>query len=82
MSGSSASSLGPESFPRNIVCESESEKTPAASSARDDRIARLAVLKSAADFLGQMSQTREEVRSEHVLILADRWLAWVEDDRV
>ena len=25
-----------------------------------------------------MSQTREEVKSEHVLLLADKWLAWVE----
>jgi hypothetical protein len=53
------------------------EKTPAVASDRDARITKLAVLKAAADFLGQMSQTREEIRSEHVLILADRWLAWV-----
>jgi len=45
---------------------------------RDERITRLAVLKAAANFLGQLSQTREEVRSEHVLVLADRWLAWVD----
>src|SRR5215468_6253110 len=37
---------------------------------RDERITRLAVLKAAANFLGQLSQTREEVRSEHVLVLA------------
>jgi hypothetical protein len=41
------------------------------------RITKLAVLKAAADFLGQMSQTREEIRSEHVLTIADKWLAWV-----
>jgi hypothetical protein len=25
-----------------------------------------------------MSQTREEVRSDHGLVLADKWLRWVE----
>jgi hypothetical protein len=45
---------------------------------RDRTITRLAVLKAAANFLGQLSQTREEVRSEHVLTLADKWLAWVD----
>jgi hypothetical protein len=54
------------------------EKTPAVVSDRDVRITKLAVLKAAADFLGQMSQTREEIKSEHVLILADRWLKWVD----
>jgi hypothetical protein len=44
---------------------------------RDDHITRLAVLKAASYFLGQLSQTREEVRSDHVLVLADKWLAWV-----
>src|SRR5215471_16375565 len=43
---------------------------------RDERITRLAVLKAAANFLGQLSQTREEFRSEHVLVLADKWLEW------
>jgi len=40
---------------------------------------RLAVLSAAASFLGQMGQCRPEVRSEHVLVLADKWLAWVEE---
>jgi hypothetical protein len=53
--------------------------TPAVVSDRDARITRLAVLKAAANFLGLMSQTREDVRSEHVLILAEKWLTWVED---
>jgi hypothetical protein len=48
-----------------------------ASVSREDRIARLAVLRSAATFLGELSHTREEVRSDHVLLLADKWLAWV-----
>jgi hypothetical protein len=43
-------------------------------------VARLAVLKAASHFLGLMSQSRPEVRSEHVLVLADKWLAWVEVD--
>jgi hypothetical protein len=46
--------------------------------ARDRTITRLAVLKAAANFLGLMSPSREEVKSEHVLVLADKWLAWVE----
>jgi len=45
---------------------------------RDRTITRLAVLKAASNFLGLMSQAREEVRSDHVLVLADKWLAWVE----
>jgi hypothetical protein len=53
-------------------------QTPAVVSDRDSRITRLAVLKAAANFLGQLSQTREEVRSEHVLVLADKWLQWVD----
>src|SRR5215469_13678492 len=50
------------------------ERKSAAVTERDERITRLAVLKAAANFLGQLSQTREEVRSEHVLVLADKWL--------
>jgi hypothetical protein len=45
---------------------------------RDRTITRLAVLKAASNFLGLMGQSREEVRSDHVLLLADKWLAWVE----
>ena len=50
------------------------------SGSRDRTITRLAVLKAASNFLGLMSQAREEVRSDHVLVLADKWLAWVEQD--
>lgn len=57
---------------------SETDKTPAL--LREERITKLAVLKAAANFLGQMSQTREEVRSDHVLVLADKWLAWVKQN--
>ena len=38
------------------------------------------MLKAASNFLGLMSQAREEVRSDHVLVLADRWLTWVEQE--
>jgi hypothetical protein len=54
------------------------DQPDAASRSRDIR--RLAVLKAAANFLGLMSQCREEIKSEHVLVLADRWLAWVEQE--
>jgi hypothetical protein len=50
-------------------------------SAKDERITRLAVLKAAAEFVGRMGQSREDVRSERVLPLADKWLAWVEQAR-
>jgi len=45
---------------------------------RNETITRLAVLKAAANFVGMLSQTHEDAKSEHVLILADRWLAWVD----
>jgi hypothetical protein len=41
------------------------------------RQTRVAVLTAAAEFLGQLSRTRDDVRSDHVLMLAERWLAWV-----
>jgi len=53
-------------------------KHQAAAVARHESIARRALLKAAANFLGLLSQSREEVRSEHVLVLAVRWLEWVE----
>jgi len=46
-------------------------------SQKDERITRLAVLKAAANFVGLMGQSREDVKAEHVLVLADKWLAWV-----
>jgi hypothetical protein len=65
---------------RGYIKSLETISAPAAADTRterDETISRLAVLKAAASFLGQLSQTREDVRSEHVLVLADRWLAWV-----
>ena len=48
---------------------------------KDERITRLAVLKAAAEFVGLWGQSREEVKSDHVLVLADKWLKWVEAPR-
>jgi hypothetical protein len=48
------------------------------SDAREQRITRLAVLKAAAAFMGQLGQAREQIKAEHVLAVADRWLEWVE----
>jgi len=57
---------------------SPAASTPAVLSGKDERITRLAVLKAAAEFVGRYAQMREDVKSEHVLVLADRWLEWVE----
>jgi hypothetical protein len=64
---------------RGYIKSLETISAPAAGARteRDETISRLAVLKAAANFLGQLSQTREDVRSEHVIVLADRWLDWV-----
>jgi hypothetical protein len=47
---------------------------------RPREIRRLNVLKIASHFLGLMSQCREEIKCDHVLVLAEKWLAWVEQD--
>lgn len=59
------------------VLGAASEKKSAARMEDSERITRLAVLKAAANFVGLMGQSREDVRSDHVLPLADKWLAWV-----
>jgi len=56
----------------------ETERKSAGVAERDERITRLAVLKAAAEFVGLWGQTRAEVKSEHVLLIADQWLKWVE----
>jgi hypothetical protein len=45
---------------------------------KDRTITRLAVLKAAANFMGQLGQAREQIKADHVLAVADKWLAWVE----
>jgi hypothetical protein len=47
--------------------------TPAVLSDRDERIARLAVLKAAAEF----GASRPDLKSADVLKIADAWLAWI-----
>jgi hypothetical protein len=80
-------SLDAKAFIRSIeVLDGAPSPTSGSSSSpttRDRTITRLAVLKAASNFLGLMGQTREDVKSDHVIVLADRWLAWVEqtDDR-
>jgi hypothetical protein len=61
-----------------VDLENVSRESPAVLSPKDDRITRLAVLKAAAEFVGLWGQSREDVRSEHVLVIADKWLRWVE----
>jgi hypothetical protein len=51
---------------------------PAPAAAQDRTTVRLRVLEIAAATVGQFAQAREEVRTEHILPLADRLLAWVE----
>ena len=52
------------------------ERTAAAVSDREERIARLTVLKAAANF----AAPRVDIKSADVLTIAERWLAWVEAD--
>jgi hypothetical protein len=49
-------------------------QTPAVLSDRDARITRLAVLKAAAGF----GASRPDMKSADVQVLAERWLAWIE----
>jgi hypothetical protein len=35
---------------------------------------------TAAEFLGGLSRTRDEVRRQHGFMLTERWLAWVRRD--
>jgi hypothetical protein len=62
------------------ILDAAPSSTSASSLTRDRTITRLAVLKAASNFLGLWGQNREEVRSDHVLVLADKWLAWVEQE--
>ena len=63
-----------------IIGASSFSNSPAALGRDHD--SRLAVLSAAANFLGLMCQCREDVRSEHVLVLADKWLAWIDHKTV
>ena len=70
--------LDSSGFVREVQIFDQPVKVGESSDERSREIRRLTVLKAAAHFLGLMSQSREEVKSEHVLVLADRWLAWAE----
>jgi hypothetical protein len=52
------------------------EAAPSASSSRDRTITRLSVLKTAAAF----AASRPDLKSADVLTIAERWLAWVEQE--
>jgi hypothetical protein len=51
--------------------------SPAPSTSRDAEIRQVAI-KTAAQLVGAFAQTHEEVRVEHVFPLADKILAWLE----
>lgn len=71
--------LDGKGFIRSLqVLDGAPTSTSSSSSSRDRTITRLAVLKAASNFVGLWGATREEVKSDHVLLLADKWLAWVE----
>src|SRR5579859_6451155 len=70
--------LDGKGFIRSVQILETAAKASSTTTTRDREIRRMAVLKATANFLGLMSQCREEVKSDHVLVLADRWLAWVE----
>jgi hypothetical protein len=72
-------SVDSKGYIRELEVLDAAEKTPAVVSGRDERITRLAVLKAAAEFVGLWGQTREEIKSDHVLLLCERWLKWVEE---
>ena len=55
-------------------CSAKRRNGTTNSPAKDRTIARLTVLKAAANFAAM----REEIKSADVLTIADRWLAWVE----
>jgi hypothetical protein len=44
------------------------------------QIVRQSCLKAAADFLGAMSATHEDVKSEHIMVLAAKFEEWVYRD--
>ena len=70
--------LDSSGFVRELQVLGQPANIADSSAERSREIRRLTALKAAAHFLGLMSQTHDEVKSEHVLVLADRWLAWVE----
>jgi hypothetical protein len=72
--------LDNKGFIRTLQVLDQAPAVGSTSATHDRTITRLSVLKSAATFLGAMAQVHEEVKSDHVLVLADKWLAWVEQE--
>jgi hypothetical protein len=73
--------LDAKSFIKSVQVLDDAPSSAGSSlSSRDDTITRLSVLKTAASFVAQMGQVHEGVKSEHVIPLAERWLAWVEQE--
>jgi hypothetical protein len=63
----------PNGFIKSVQVIKDVAETPAVSSDKDERIARLAVLKAAAMFAAE----RSDIKSADVLKIADAWLKWV-----
>jgi hypothetical protein len=72
--------LDSKGFIRTVQVLDAAPAVSSSSSTRDRTIARLSVLKTAAAFLAQMGQVHEGVKSDHVIPLAEKWLAWVEQE--
>jgi hypothetical protein len=72
--------LDASGFVRSVQIVDQPPTAGAPAADRDRTISRLAVLKAAATFLGHLGQVRDEVRSDHVLVLAEKWYAWVQQD--
>lgn len=72
--------LDASGFIRTSVVLDAGPSSTSNSLSRDATITRLSVLKSAANFVGLWGQARPEIKSDHVLLLADKWLAWVEQE--
>lgn len=71
--------LDASGFVRELqVLDEAPSATSANSSSRDREIRRMCAMKVAASVIGQLAQTHEEVRTEHIFPLADRVLAWLE----
>jgi len=52
--------------------------TSSSSTAKDRAIARMSALRSAAIYCGHRGSTDESVKSEHIFVMAERMLAWLE----
>ena len=55
-----------------------STAAPASSSDRERAIARMSALRSAAIYCAHRSAVDESVKSDHIFVLAERMLAWLE----